>query len=713
MSEVVGEAVVRVRTDDTGADFDKKGKEAGGRFTSGFKDQVKDLAKIAGAAFAADKIFDFTKEAISGASDMNETLSKTNVVFGSAADAVVKFASRGATAFGQSKQAVLDAAGTFGVFGKAAGLTGPALGKFSTRLAGLSSDLASFHNTSPEEAVDALSAALRGESEPMRRYGVLLDDASLRAEAFKQGLISTTKDALTPQQKTLAAQALIMRQTKIAQGDFARTSGGLANQQRILAAQFVDLRTKIGSFFLPIVLTVVRTLNSVVFPAFSKLGPVLSSAGAVIKQAFGALSTALAPFITQVQETFTRLQATFQAGGFDQGINTIVGLFQSLRASAMSFLPVIADTFTNTILPAIISVGTYIATSLYPIFLQVADIVATKIVPTFAQIATFIYGSLLPAVIAIYTSIAANLKPAFDAFVNVLQTQVLPAISAAVTQIQTQLIPALEPVIMVIVQIVGWFARFAAAVLGVVLPVVFRLAGFLIANLLPAIIGVITVLVRVIGVILQFVVATARGIAAAVSFGAGLVRLVQSGINLVLDAITALPGKVIALGGRMLEAGKSIIRSFINGLKSAGSFASGIADAVWNAVRGVINSAIDRLNGLLDFSIHVGPKTFHVSAPNIGHLQSGTGPDGLATGGAFTVGEVGRETIILPANTRVLTAAQTKQAEDKATTASDGAPDEVTLSPESILLLARAILEGAQMVSQQTVSNTLVGLAVG
>ena len=42
-------------------------------------------------------------------------------------------------------------------------------------------DLASFHNTSPEEAIEAIGSAFRGEAEPMRKYGVLLDDASLSA----------------------------------------------------------------------------------------------------------------------------------------------------------------------------------------------------------------------------------------------------------------------------------------------------------------------------------------------------------------------------------------------------------------------------------------------------------------------------------------------------------------------------------------------------
>jgi hypothetical protein len=87
---------------------------------------------------------------------------------------------------------------------------------------------------------------LRGETEPLRRYGVLLDDATLRQEALALGIIDNTKQALTPQQKVLAAQAAIYKQTDDAQGDFGRTSDSLVNRQKILTARFEDLRKEVG-----------------------------------------------------------------------------------------------------------------------------------------------------------------------------------------------------------------------------------------------------------------------------------------------------------------------------------------------------------------------------------------------------------------------------------------------------------------------------------
>jgi hypothetical protein len=205
-------------------------------------------------------------DAVKAASDLSETISKVGVLFGETSKDIEKFADGAASSLGQTKQQALDAAATFATFGKAAGLSGQDLSKFSIDFVKLSSDLASFNNTSPEQAINAIGSALRGEAEPLRAYGVLLDDASLRQEALALGIVNTTKNALTPQQKVLAAQALIYKQTGTAQGDFERTSDGLANKTRILTAQLENAKVTIGDALLPIVLELATFFSKNVIP---------------------------------------------------------------------------------------------------------------------------------------------------------------------------------------------------------------------------------------------------------------------------------------------------------------------------------------------------------------------------------------------------------------------------------------------------------------
>jgi len=210
---------------------------------------IKKAAVPAAAALAG--IASLAANAVKQASNLSEAQNKTNVIFKDAAKDITKFADTASTKLGQSKTDALNAAATFGSFGKAAGLAGADLGKFATGFTTLASDLASFNNTTPEEAVIALGAALRGEAEPIRRFNVLLNDATIKAEAMSLGIIKTTKEALTPQQKVLAVQSAILKQTSDQQGDFAATSDGLANSQRILTAELKDVSAQFGNALLP------------------------------------------------------------------------------------------------------------------------------------------------------------------------------------------------------------------------------------------------------------------------------------------------------------------------------------------------------------------------------------------------------------------------------------------------------------------------------
>lgn len=230
--------------------------------TQGFASTAKSHGKEIGAALGGAVVIAGIHNVIDAASDYNETVSKTKVVLGSAADGAIEFANTAAESFGLSKQAALDAESTFAVFGKSAGLSGDALGGFSQKLTGLAADMASFSNTSPEQAIEAIGAALRGESEPIRAYGVLLDDATLRQQAMALGIYDGN-GSLTAQQKILAAQAAIFKQTGDAQGDFARTSGGLAGQQKILAAEFENLKVSLGQHLIPVAAGAIKAFLSI------------------------------------------------------------------------------------------------------------------------------------------------------------------------------------------------------------------------------------------------------------------------------------------------------------------------------------------------------------------------------------------------------------------------------------------------------------------
>lgn len=203
----------------------------------------------------------FARKIINAASDLGETVSKSTVVFGKNAAAVQAWAKTSAKAFGMSENAALGAASTYGNLFVSLGLTEDASASMSTKLVELAGDLASFNNIDPSQALDALRSGLVGETEPLKALGVNMNEATLKAQALKMGLISTTKEALDPAVKAQAAYALILGQTTTAQGDFARTSDGLANQQRIMNAEWENAQAALGQTLLPAMTKAVSVLN--------------------------------------------------------------------------------------------------------------------------------------------------------------------------------------------------------------------------------------------------------------------------------------------------------------------------------------------------------------------------------------------------------------------------------------------------------------------
>ena len=306
-------------------------------------DKIAAFGKKAGLALAAAGVaagafaVKFGKDAISAASDLNETIAKTGELFGDSTAEIEKFAESAATRLGQSKQQALDAAANFAIFGKSAGLAGDDLVQFSTGFTDLASDLASFNNTSPEDAINAIGSALRGEAEPLRRYGVLLNDASLRQAALELGIVSTTKNALTPQQKVLAAQQLIYEQTSVAQGDFARTSDGLANSQRILSAQIENVKTRIGTALLPAATQLFGFIGTSLIPVVENWSKSFSeSLGPVVTKLSDFIKTDLLPIIQLWWGYVTEYVIPGILNLFTPILNDLFKAFETIKQSVIS-----------------------------------------------------------------------------------------------------------------------------------------------------------------------------------------------------------------------------------------------------------------------------------------------------------------------------------------------------------------------------------------
>jgi hypothetical protein len=316
---------------------DKEAKGLSGKMEKYGKRMAKAFALAAAAAGAmAIKI---GLEGVQAASALNEEISKTEVIFGDVSDEIKDFARSADRALGLTQKEALSAASTFATFGKAAGLSGKELSTFSRGATTLASDLASFYNTNADEAITAIGAALRGESEPIRRFGVLLNDATLKAKAMEMGLYDG-KGALDLQAKSLAAYQVILDQTKDAQGDFSRTSEGLAAQQKILRAQMENLKTSMGESLLPTMKLVITQANFLA-AAFGGKDPeglterARELAGVYDGQGSGAYNLGLA--LKNVAASFDRLFSSMSGPNATEAGSALQNIANAINKVASAF----------------------------------------------------------------------------------------------------------------------------------------------------------------------------------------------------------------------------------------------------------------------------------------------------------------------------------------------------------------------------------------
>lgn len=115
--------------------------------------------------------------------------------------------------------------------------------KLTIQLTERAADMASVFNTDVNDAMSAISQAIRGETEAIRRYAGDVTDATLEQYALANGINKSVSE-MTQQEKKLLRIQVLMEQTAVTAGDFANTADSLANRQRVLAARTQDMSAK-------------------------------------------------------------------------------------------------------------------------------------------------------------------------------------------------------------------------------------------------------------------------------------------------------------------------------------------------------------------------------------------------------------------------------------------------------------------------------------
>jgi hypothetical protein len=313
-------------------------------------------------------------KAISIASDTSESASKVATLFGKSAASVNAFAASSAEAYGMSKLEALGAVGSMGAVQIAMGTNAEAAAKTSLEYVKLSADLASFNNASSAEVQEALTGALSGEYEMLKKYGIVVNDSTMKLEAQRIGM-KKSGDTWTAAQKQQLSHNIIMRSTTKAQGDFERTSGGLANQTKILQARMSDMSGEIGAKLLPIVVKVAGAFNSLLDwmgrnqTTTKVLATVIGGLAAVIVTL--AVGMRIVSAVVTAQATAWRLLATVMWANpvfIIAGIIIAIGLALVVAYNKVAWFRTAVDAAFRAVWGAIKAVWDWIRTATQPVW---------------------------------------------------------------------------------------------------------------------------------------------------------------------------------------------------------------------------------------------------------------------------------------------------------------------------------------------------------
>lgn len=239
--------------------------------------------------------------AAKAASDLEENINKVEVAFGDASDEVQEWANGATTAFGLSKNQALEATSLFGDMATSMGLSQEEAADMSMALAGLAGDLSSFKNIDIDQAMTALNGVFTGETESLKKLGVVMTQTNLEEFAEKTGKVYSE---MSQAEKVQLRYNYVLSQTENAQGDYARTSDGTANSIRTFQATLQNLAATLGEQLLPMITPIITKITEFI-QKLSQANPMVMKIIVIA----GMVVTAIAPVLLILGSLFTGISS--------------------------------------------------------------------------------------------------------------------------------------------------------------------------------------------------------------------------------------------------------------------------------------------------------------------------------------------------------------------------------------------------------------------
>lgn len=231
--------------------------------------------------------------------DFEQAMGKMEVVFEENSKVIERWAENSLEDFGLARNTAIQMVGDFGALFKGMGISLHHTEEWSKTLVERTMDLANFYDTTIDETIRALETIVTGQTEPLRRFGINMTQATLQEYAYSKGIRKRIQD-MTEAEKVQLRYNFVIEKTNIAVGTTARESDTATGQLNKLRESLKELALSFSEHILPIIVPIIEWLNGMIerFSGLSDeakkfiviaggitatLGPVLVALGSVFK----------------------------------------------------------------------------------------------------------------------------------------------------------------------------------------------------------------------------------------------------------------------------------------------------------------------------------------------------------------------------------------------------------------------------------------------
>ncbi|OFT32793.1 hypothetical protein HMPREF3169_09675 [Corynebacterium sp. HMSC08C04] len=263
VGKIIGDDVSKAlnsEAEKAGKSFGQKLSSAVGKAGSSVVDFSNKFRVHAGVALGG--LTALGKGAADYAAEAEQSYGAVESIFGEHSAKINNLSKTAADSVGLSGREYREQASYMGAMLKNLGTPMEELGGKSADLVAMGADLAATFGGPTSDAVSALGAVLRGETDPIERYGISIKQADIKAKMAEMGLDGLTGEA-EKQAKAQATLALLTEQSASAQGQFARETDTAAHKTQVAKAKLDDAKETIGTALLPVMALVTEAFAKV------------------------------------------------------------------------------------------------------------------------------------------------------------------------------------------------------------------------------------------------------------------------------------------------------------------------------------------------------------------------------------------------------------------------------------------------------------------